>query len=37
MPLLERSSRLTTPLPGASAHSHGMPFVPDQSRAERTS
>ena len=35
MPLLERSSRLITPLPGGSAHSHGMPFVPDQSRAER--
>jgi Fe-S cluster assembly protein SufD len=33
MPLLERPSRLTPP--GASSHTHGMPFVPDQSRAER--
>ena len=33
MPLLERPSRLTPP--GGSSHTHGMPFVPDQSRAER--
>ena len=35
MPLLDTPSRPAATRPGASAHSHGMPFVPEQSRAER--